>query len=286
MTREIDSRAREGFEKLSETPTHDDVEKVNTEASPVEQESSSCTLTESDVAQGEETRNQTDADLQSGATLDEPMTPLNARVTTRPTAAGSPEAGRFQVSEILGRGGQGEVWKAVDPELDREVALKVIKPGLKGSQPTLTQFQREAEMTGKLEHPNIIPIYEAGKATSDGSPYYVMRILREHSLQVAIDAFHRSLADVAGENRNRSRRGDTLSEHYTKGLRELLNRFVDICDALAYAHSRGVIHRDLKPANVMLGKFGETLVVDWGLATVVARTDLNNAVGIDPVQLS
>ena len=286
MTREIDNQARGDFEKPSEAPTHDDTEKAKTEGSSVEPESSSCTLSESVVARSEETRIQIEVDLQPGATLDEPPTPLAASRTPRSTSAGSPEAGRFQVNEVLGRGGQGEVWKAIDPELDREVALKVIKPGLKGSQPTLTQFQREAEMTGKLEHPNIIPIYEAGKATSDGSPYYVMRILREHSLQVAIDTFHRSLMDSASECRNRSSRSDTQTEHYTKGLRELLNRFVDICDALAYAHSRGVIHRDLKPANVMLGEFGETLVVDWGLATVVNRANSDNTTGMGRVRLS
>jgi serine/threonine protein kinase/predicted negative regulator of RcsB-dependent stress response len=162
--------------------------------------------------------------------------------------------GRFIKKEVLGKGGQGEVWLALDPELGRDVALKVLPFGLKGSQAIIAKFRHEAEVTGKLEHPNIVPIYEAGREPSDQTPYYVMRVLRDETLQAAILRFHQG----------------TWTE---SGLRELLDRFIDVCQAVAYAHSRGVIHRDLKPQNVMLGQFGETLVVDWGLAKVIGRDD-------------
>ena len=182
-------------------------------------------------------------------------------------ATHAPNVSRFEPIERLGVGGQGEVWRVLDPKMDREVALKVVRPGADGSAPTpatLAKFQREAEITGKLEHPCVVPVYEAGTVTPDGRPYYVMRILREKSLQVAIDKFHED---------------DQSREDYMRGLRGLLDRFIDVCEALGYAHSRGVIHRDLKPVNVMLGDFGETLVVDWGLAKVTGRDDLHRSQG-------
>ena len=116
------------------------------------------------------------------------------------------------------------------------------------------RFVAEAEITGKLEHPGIIPIYGLG-TYADGRPFYAMRFIRGDKLApwTPSSAFH---ADGA-----RAGPGDASLE-----FRGLLRRFLDVCDAMAYAHSRGVLHRDLKPGNVMLGPYGETLVVDWGLA--------------------
>jgi serine/threonine protein kinase len=111
----------------------------------------------------------------------------------------------------------------------------------------------EAEITGGLEHPGIVPVYGLG-AYPDGRPFYAMRFIHGDRLQDAIADFHKP------DNTSRPWRDRTLA------LRQLLGRFIDVCDAIAYAHSRGVLHRDLKPGNVMLGRFGETLVVDWGLA--------------------
>ncbi|MBI5757888.1 MAG: tetratricopeptide repeat protein [Planctomycetales bacterium] len=162
--------------------------------------------------------------------------------------------GRFIKKEVLGKGGQGEVWLALDPELGRDVALKLMPSTSKGSPAIIAKFRHEAEVTGKLEHPNIVPIYEAGREQSDQTPYYVMRVLRDETLHAAILRFHQG-------------------PWTESGLRELLGRFIDVCQAVAYAHSRGVIHRDLKPQNVMLGQFGETLVVDWGLAKVIGRDE-------------
>ena len=113
---------------------------------------------------------------------------------------------------------------------------------------------QEAEITGGLEHPGIVPVYGLG-TYADGRPYYAMRFIKGDNLKEAIERFH--AAEPV--------RFDSLE------FRQLLGRFVDVCKAVAYAHSRGVLHRDLKPGNIMLGKFGETLVVDWGLAKVVGR---------------
>jgi serine/threonine-protein kinase len=162
------------------------------------------------------------------------------------------------------RGGLGEVFIAQDQELGREVALKEIRLGHADHPDSRARFVREAEVTGQLEHPGVVPVYSLG-AYADGRPYYAMRFIRGDSLQQAIEAFHR--AD--GPGRDPGERA--LS------LRQLLGRFVDVCNAIAYAHSRGVLHRDLKPGNIMLGQYGETLVVDWGLAK--ARGETGEATG-------
>ena len=117
---------------------------------------------------------------------------------------------------------------------------------------------QEAEINGGLEHPGIVPVYGSGQY-ADGRPFYAMRFIRGDSLAEAIERFH-------GE---RPPRG----AYEAVKFRKLLGRFVDVCNAVEYAHSRGVIHRDLKPQNVMLGKYGETLVVDWGLAKAQGRHD-------------
>src|SRR5262249_31401187 len=124
-----------------------------------------------------------------------------------------------------------------------------------------TRFVLEAEITGALEHPGIVPVYGLG-TYPDGRPYYAMRFIRGDSLQEAIKRFH----EAEGPARDPGERA--------LALRGLLRRFVDVCQAVAYAHSRGVIHRDLKPGNVMLGQFGETLVVDWGLAKPLAAVGM------------
>ncbi len=165
----------------------------------------------------------------------------------------APWTGRFRVVRRHAEGGLGVVSVAIDDELDREVAFKEIKPRHADHPTSQARFILEAEITGKLEHPGIVPIYGLGH-DSTGRPYYAMRFIRGDSLADAINRFH----DPDGPYADPDKR--------PLQLRELLARFLDICDALAYAHSRGVLHRDLKPGNVMLGPFGETLVVDWGLA--------------------
>jgi tRNA A-37 threonylcarbamoyl transferase component Bud32 len=159
---------------------------------------------------------------------------------------------RFRILRPHARGGLGEVFVARDEELNREVALKEIQDRHADRPEHRTRFLLEAEITGGLEHPGIVPVYGLG-TYADGRPFYAMRFIRGDSLKDVIARFHR---DAPG----RARRA------YTLELRGLLGRFIDVCQAIQYAHDRGVLHRDLKPGNIMLGKYGETLVVDWGLA--------------------
>jgi formylglycine-generating enzyme required for sulfatase activity len=166
---------------------------------------------------------------------------------------------RFQILRPHARGGLGEVFVARDEELRREVALKEIQERHAHSPESRARFLLEAEVTGGLEHPGIVPVYGLG-AYGDGRPFYAMRLVRGESLKDAVARFHREKHGLpAGERRLR--------------LRHLLGRFVAVCNAVAYAHSRGVLHRDLKPGNVLLGPYGETLVVDWGLAKVLGRAE-------------
>jgi serine/threonine-protein kinase len=171
------------------------------------------------------------------------------------------EGGRFRLLRHHARGGIGVVSVAMDSELHREVALKQIQPRHADDPSSRARFLLEAEVTGRLEHPGVVPVYGLGTST-EGRPFYAMRFVRGQSLKEAIEQFHQ--ADL--------RPGRDPAEH-TLALRRLLRRFVDVCNAIAYAHSRGVLHRDLKPANILLGPYGETLVVDWGLAKVVGRDD-------------
>ncbi len=167
---------------------------------------------------------------------------------------------RFRVLRPLAKGGLGEVFVARDEELRREVALKLIQEQFADDTDSRDRFLFEAEITGRLEHPGVIPVYGLG-VDGKGRPYYAMRFIRGESLKESIARFHR--AD--GPTREPGER--------SLALRELLGRFINVCNTIAYAHGRGVLHRDLKPANVMLGDFGETLVVDWGLAKIAGRPD-------------
>jgi serine/threonine-protein kinase len=153
------------------------------------------------------------------------------------------------------------VFVALDGELPREVALKEIQLRHADDPDSRSRFLREAKVTGKLEHPGIVPVYGLGRH-ADGRPYYAMRFIRGDSLQEAIDRFHRPEEAPPDP-------GERALE-----FRKLLGRFLDACNAIAYAHSRGVLHRDLKPANIMLGPYGETLVVDWGLAKAIGQEEI------------
>src|SRR5262249_49951556 len=154
---------------------------------------------------------------------------------------------------LYARGGLGEVFLADDEELGRTVALKEIKERRADQPDCRARFVFEAEVTGRLEHPGIVPVYGLG-TYPDGRPFYAMRLIQGQTREQASADYH-----VAGQP--------------AMALRSLLTRFVMACNAVAYAHSRGVIHRDVKPSNVMLGPFGETLVVDWGLAPRFAGVD-------------
>ena len=169
------------------------------------------------------------------------------------------QPGRYELGREFGRGGQARVLLAMDRHLGREVAWKeLLAPHLGGpvqsaSGAATTRFLREARITGQLEHPNIVPVHELG-TRPDGSLYYTMRVVRGETLDQRLEGC-----------------GDLDARL------ELLGAFWDMCNAIAYAHSRGIIHRDLKPSNVMVGEFGETVVLDWGLAKVRGSEDPRGA---------
>ncbi len=170
------------------------------------------------------------------------------------------EGQRFRVLRPHAQGGLGAVFVALDAELNREVALKQILDKHADDPSNRTRFVIEAEITGGLEHPGIVPVYGLGHH-GDGRPYYAMRFIRGDSLKEAIASFHqdKSLKRDSGQR--------------SLALRKLLRRFVDVCNAVGYAHGRGVLHRDLKPGNVIVGKHGETLVIDWGLAKTMGHSE-------------
>jgi eukaryotic-like serine/threonine-protein kinase len=170
------------------------------------------------------------------------------------------EGQRFRVLRPHAKGGLGAVFVALDAELNREVALKQILDGHADDPTSRARFLLEAKVTGGLEHPGIVPVYGLG-TYEGGRPYYAMRFIRGDSLKEAIEQFH------AHEPLNRDVGLRSLE------LRKLLRRFIDVCNAIDYAHSRGVLHRDIKPANIIVGKYGETLVVDWGLAKATGKSD-------------
>ncbi len=172
--------------------------------------------------------------------------------------------GRFDVIKTLGRGGMGEVMEGYDRDLGRRVALKVARDARSLDEKRLARFVAEAQLTAQLEHPNIVPVHEFGiSREGEGGVFYSMKKVDGIALADA-------LLLVEG--------GDTdAKERWSR--RRLLNVFVQICHAMAYAHERGVIHRDLKPDNVMLGEFGEVLVLDWGLARLVDRMDVDTLRG-------
>ena len=188
----------------------------------------------------------------------------------------APEGIRFRVLRLHDKGGLGTVSVAVDDELHREVALKEIQPQFANDDLARERFTLEAEVTGGLEHPGIVPVYGFGYY-ADGRPFYAMRFIRGHNLDYAISKYHDSdQVDVDPSAR-------------AVEFRRLVGHIVDVCHAIQYAHCRGVLHRDLKPGNIMLGKYGETLVVDWGLARTTLQpesTPLTSEAPLKPIYSS
>jgi serine/threonine-protein kinase len=167
---------------------------------------------------------------------------------------------RFRVLRPHAEGGLGVISIAHDAELHREVALKEIQPRFASRPESRDRFLIEAEINGRLEHPGIVPVYSLGRHP-DGRPYYAMRLIEGISLKEAIEEYH-------GKAAGRPDPGTRSLE-----LRRLLDRFRAVCEAVAYAHSRGVLHRDVKPQNIMIGPYGETFLVDWGLAKVTGQPE-------------
>lgn len=166
---------------------------------------------------------------------------------------------RYELNDFVARGGIGEVWQADDMRLGRRVALKSLR---RGRETMRERFVLEAELTGRLEHPGVVPVYDLALDRND-EPYYVMKFVRGRSMKDMVKAYFKK----SKRSQSKNVEGD-IADHDSLELQfqRLLDSFVSLCETVGYAHERGIIHRDIKPENVMVGAFGETLVLDWGLA--------------------
>jgi serine/threonine-protein kinase len=164
---------------------------------------------------------------------------------------------RYREVRLLGRGGTGEVRQVVDRLLGRKVAIKTLRPEYAARRSMVRRFIHEAHIVGQLEHPAIVPVHDLGQLP-DGQWFLTMTEIRGKDLDKVIRRFHKA-----------RRGGNVLDLHDGWGLRRFMDVLRTICGAVGFAHAKGVIHRDLKPENVMIGDFGEVLVVDWGLAKIL-----------------
>ncbi|NOQ16183.1 MAG: protein kinase [Methyloprofundus sp.] len=170
----------------------------------------------------------------------------------------------LRIEGVIGEGGVGRVYLAYDKRIGRRVAVKeIINPPTEDTTELVNSFIHEAKITAKLEHPGIIPIYEIGNREQYG-PYYVMKYIKGITMEEQLLAFD----------------AQSAADDFKQRLK-LLDPLIDVCEALAYAHERGVIHRDIKPTNIISGKFGETIIIDWGLAQAISANNntyfFNNA---------
>ncbi|MEO8495171.1 MAG: serine/threonine-protein kinase [Planctomycetota bacterium] len=169
---------------------------------------------------------------------------------------------QFGRLRLHAQGGLGMVFRADDRGLSREVAVKFIRSTLAEDTESRARFRLEAEITSRLEHPGIVPVYGLGD-TGRGELFYAMRFIQGQTLEDSIKLYHQGSESD----------GASPTDH-ERHFRELLERFIAICKTMAYAHNRGIVHRDIKPENVMLGRYGETIVIDWGLAMPVGRSGI------------
>lgn len=177
----------------------------------------------------------------------------------RPTST-NPFNDRYNMGELLGQGGGGRVFRAYDRVLGRQVAMKILRSEAQRDNTTLQRFVVEAQTTGRLAHPNIMPIYDFGSLPT-GEVFYTMREVRNQSLRSVIQALGRAEEEAE-------------EEYSTLRLVIILQQ---VCQAVHYAHAQGVVHRDLKPDNIMLGEYGEVLVVDWGLAREMDNVEFSTS---------
>jgi WD40 repeat protein/serine/threonine protein kinase len=182
---------------------------------------------------------------------------LTPRPSVPPTPAQdmrSQSRQRYSLLRVHGKGGIGQVWLARDTNLERDVALKELRPEQAHDESLSACLLHEAQITGQLEHPSIVPVYDLSRGAATDPLFYTMRFVKGRTLQEASHAY---------QDRRRAGLATPLE------LRQLLQAFISVCNAVAYAHSRGVLHCDLKGQNVVLGDFGEVMVLDWGLARFI-----------------
>jgi eukaryotic-like serine/threonine-protein kinase len=179
----------------------------------------------------------------------------------------------FDELRFHARGGLGIVCTAIEKKVHRTVAVKFLRSDIIADLESQQQFALEAEITGRLEHPGVVPLYGIGH-DSRGSPFYYMRYIDGETLDHAISSFHQAYGPL------------DFDRPQDLGFRSLLLHFVSLCKTIAYAHNRGIVHRDVKPQNVMLGRYGETIVVDWGLAVAVDRDEKFRIPGEGTLRLS
>ncbi len=163
-------------------------------------------------------------------------------------------------------GGLGIVYRGFDQQLHRNVAIKFIRERRRYNPVDIQRFRVEAEITSRLDHPGVAPVHGYGK-TENGVPFYTMRMVEGQTLQQFIDDYHNSL------------KKDEKTREHSLDFRKLLSSFISVCNTIEYAHTRGVINCDIKPGNVMLGKYGETVVLDWGCAKYVGSEGKAKSVG-------
>lgn len=175
---------------------------------------------------------------------------------------------RYTLNSLHAAGGIGEIWLARDAHLQRDVAVKRLQSNKSASEVAKKRFLREARITGQLDHPGVVPIYEICLDALTGAPYYSMRFLKGRTLSEAVRAYH---------HHQRSTHGGASQQFI-----ELLNAFCIVCNTVAYAHSKGVVHRDLKCDNIILGDFGDVVVIDWGLAKEVDSFEVSEDSPTDP----
>ncbi|MBD3419658.1 MAG: protein kinase [Chitinivibrionales bacterium] len=166
---------------------------------------------------------------------------------SNPPLSMNPE--KYAIKDKIGEGGMSTIVRVADKDIYRDVAMKLLRD--KNAKHKQDRFINEARITGQLEHPNIVPVHDMG-IDNQGNPYFTMKIVKGRSLKELIEEY---------KTRNYSEKSDYP-------ITRMVNVFIGVCNAVAFAHSRGVIHRDLKPANIMVGDYGEVLVMDWGLAKV------------------
>ncbi|MFC1495690.1 serine/threonine-protein kinase, partial [Thermodesulfobacteriota bacterium] len=164
---------------------------------------------------------------------------------------------KYIVDKTIGLGGMGAILETLDQDVRRKVAMKVLLDDHKENISAIKRFLEEAQITGQLEHPNVVPIYEIG-IDDDSRAYFTMKLVKGDTLESVIDKI------VDDENGFR--------EEYSLGI--MLQVFMKVCDGIGYAHSKGVLHRDLKPENIMLGDFGEVLVMDWGISKILGKEEI------------